>query len=235
MEAHFLGLVDYEACLALQQRLVYEVSGRTDGQIALLICEHSNLITIGRHGSRAHICLDDDQLVSRQLQVRWVNRGGGCIVHAPGQLAVYPIVPLAWHGLTVGAYLSRLTSGILSALAQVRVAAEYQPGGCGIWMRGGQVAVVGAAVKNWTTYHGAFINVSPAIQLFRPVQTDALSRQPMSSLAAQLHHPPRMAALRAELVPQLATAFGCGRYHLYTGHPLMANLRLLNSHATCVG
>ena len=29
----------------------------------------------------------------------------------------------------------------------------------------------------------------------------------------------RMSSVRAELIPHLADAFGCDRYHLHTGHP----------------
>src|SRR5207253_1664853 len=51
VEAYLLGTVDYEACLALQNRLVYEASGGNDGRISLLVCEHPPIITVGRRGS----------------------------------------------------------------------------------------------------------------------------------------------------------------------------------------
>src|SRR5437867_2374094 len=80
LSVHLLGLVDFEACQALQQRLVYESSGRRDGHITLLICEHPTVITIGRQGSRADIRLDARELASRGINLRWVNRGGGTLV-----------------------------------------------------------------------------------------------------------------------------------------------------------
>ena len=40
------------------------------------------------------------ELAQRQLAIRYIGRGGGAILHAPGQLAIYPIVPLDWHGWT---------------------------------------------------------------------------------------------------------------------------------------
>ena len=100
-EAYLLGSVDFEACLALQQRLVYEAAGRDDGQITLLLCEHPLTITVGRQGSRADIRLGQSaSWKAGGSRSRWVNRGGGCLVHAPGQLAIYPIVPLEPHGFT---------------------------------------------------------------------------------------------------------------------------------------
>ena len=162
VEAFFLGKIDFEACLALQRRLVFEAGGRADGQIALLLCEHPGLITVGRLGSRAHIHLSPRELTSRRLEVSWVNRGGGCLLHAPGQLAVYPIVPLWWHRFTVGEYLNRLQSGILATLNELGIAGQTRAGSHGIWGRTGQLVAFGAAVKNWTTYYGAYINVDPA-------------------------------------------------------------------------
>src|SRR5436190_21819309 len=89
VEAYLLGQVDYDVCLALQQRLVYEVSGRRDGQIALLLCEHPLSITVGRRGSWSHIHFDEAELTRRSIGVKFVNRGDGVVLHAPGQLAVY--------------------------------------------------------------------------------------------------------------------------------------------------
>ena len=221
VEVYMLGTLDFDVALALQQRLVYELSGRNDGQIALLICEHPNLITIGRQGSRDHIRLSDRGLARRQVALRWVNRGGGCLLHTPGQLALYPIVPLAWYGLSVGEYLQRLQSGMLQALAELRVTSHTRPGRHGIWGRGGQLAVFGAAVKHWTTYYGAYLNVRPATGIFPYVDSDPVDHTPMSSLSAQRQRPLSISAVRSALVPHLSAAFGCQRYHLYSGHPLL--------------
>lgn len=224
VEAFFLGKIDFEACLALQRRLVFEAGGRADGQIALLLCEHPGLITVGRLGSRAHIHLSPRELTSRRLEVSWVNRGGGCLLHAPGQLAVYPIVPLWWHRFTVGEYLNRLQSGILATLNELGIAGQTRAGSHGIWGRTGQLVAFGAAVKNWTTYYGAYINVDPAMRTFRSIESDPWGQTPASSLAAERQKPVKMSTVRATIVSHLASALLCERYHLYTGHPLVAQV-----------
>jgi lipoyl(octanoyl) transferase len=224
VETFLLGQVEFDTALALQQRLVFEAGGRADGQIALVLCEHPPLVTVGRIGSRTHIRMSPRELASRQLDVRWVNRGGGCLLHAPGQLAVYPIVPLAWHGFTVGDYLNRLQSGIVATLDELGIAGQTRLRTPGVWGRSGQLASIGVAVKCWTTYFGAYINVDPAMQAFRMIDSDPLGGTPASSLAAERRQPLKMATVRATIVRHLATAFGCERYHLYTGHPLVAEL-----------
>ena len=84
LQVYLLGVVDFEAALALQRRLAYEVAGDRD-RAALVVCEHPPLITVGRQGSRAHILCDPDELHARRWRVRWVNRGGGCGMLPPGQ------------------------------------------------------------------------------------------------------------------------------------------------------
>ena len=55
LEVYLLGIVDFDSALFLQERLAYEISGRSDAMGTLLLCEHPPLITVGREGSRSHI------------------------------------------------------------------------------------------------------------------------------------------------------------------------------------
>ena len=222
LAAYLLGTLDFEICLALQQRLVYEAGGRQDGQISLLICEHLPAITVGRQGSRCDIRFGPRALTSEGLAVRWINRGGGSLVHAPGQLAIYPIVPLAWQGWSVGDYLGRLQNGIAAALAELGFHGQPSDGRWGLWGRSGQIVALGVAVKNWTTYYGAYVNVSPARRLLSAVASDAKRRAAMSSLAIERQQPVKMSRVREGLVRHLAAAFDSPRYHLHTGHALLA-------------
>ena len=82
-----------------------------DGGGSLVLCEHPPTISVGRSGSRAHILLDDEELRGRGVAVRWVNRGGGCVLHLPGQLVGYLALPLAASGLDVRALSRRAAPG----------------------------------------------------------------------------------------------------------------------------
>jgi lipoyl(octanoyl) transferase len=245
LQAFLLGQVEFERALALQQRLVAEAHRRGDGQISLLLCEHPPIITIGRGGSAGEIALENRLVRSRQVEVRWVNRGGGCLLHCPGQLAIYPLVPLRWHGLSVGEFLDRFHLGIVKTLDDLNV----QLGGKGdrhvlfealsrpprqnapvpfsvanrhgVLGRTGQLAALAVAVRHWITYYGGYLNVCPPMGLFRLVESDSHGQPPMSCLVAERCGPARMTAVRAALVRRLAECFGCDRYHLYTGHPLL--------------
>ncbi|HZN35768.1 MAG TPA: hypothetical protein VFB80_18190 [Pirellulaceae bacterium] len=222
MHIHLLGTVDYEDCLTLQRRLAYDAMTRADGRIVALICEHPPLVTIGRAGSRAHVRFTGAELAQRQLTIRYVGRGGGAILHAPGQLAVYPIVPLGSRGWTIGDYLRRLQQALARVLVELQVRPLAVPGSFALAGRSGILAVIGAAVRQGVTQHGAYLNVNPAMRDFGRVEVAA--GQTMSSLLSQLALPTKMTRVRAALVMHLAEALELERYHLHTGHPLLAEL-----------
>ena len=223
---HFLGTVDIQAALALQSRLVYEAGGRDDDRLEVLFIEHLPAITIGRAGSRAHIRLSPAQLASEQIEVQWVGRGGGAVLHQGGQLAVYPIVPLARRGWSVGEYMTRFRRGISEGLRALQIRApveEHRPGLCG---RTGQLVSFGVGVRNWITQHGAWVNVdvSPKwlsqVAASPPDTASPRSKATMSSLLAERQGPVTMSQVRSALVTALATAFDCPRQHVHSGHPL---------------
>lgn len=219
---HLLGQVDYEDCLSLQRRLAYDALTRADGRIIVLICEHSPLVTIGRGGSRGHVRLTGSELVERQLEVRYVGRGGGAILHAPGQLAIYPIVPLDWQRWTVGEYLRQLQAALGRLLQEFKIQPQEVPGSFSLAGRNGVLAAVGVSVRQGVTMHGAFLNVNPDLRDFGRVEV--APGRTMTSLLSHRALPTKMTKVRAALVTHLADALGLERYHLHTGHPLLAEL-----------
>lgn len=221
VEAHLLGRVDFGRCLELQERLVEETCGGQDGRVSLLVCEHPDVITIGRGGSPADVELDSRPIRSRRVEVRWVKRGGGAMLHTPGQLAVYPIVPLRWHGFSVGEYLDLLQNAVVQTIRGLGIAVHTRPDHHGVWGRTGQLAALGVAVREWVTWHGAYLNVCPSMGLFKLVDADPIEHSPMGCLVAEHRKPVRMTTVRVELIRHLTDALGCTRYHLHTGHPYL--------------
>lgn len=224
LEVRLLGCVDFDSAMSLQDRLVFELSNRDDTQGGLLICEHPPLITVGREGSREHILAGQQELISRELDVRWLNRGGGCLVHAPGQLAVYPVVPLDRLGIGLSEYRRILGECVIAMCREMRMAAWQIDDRAEVCCRLGQFAWIGVAVKSWVAYHGLFINVSPAPELSRLVRPSDIGER-VTSMASQRARITPMHVVRESLVRHLASRLGYQRYHVYTGHPLLHRTR----------
>lgn len=228
LEVHLLGVVDFDACLYLQERLVAEIAGRNDGRGAMLVCEHPPLLTIGREGSRSHITCPPEELTARQMEVRWLGRGGGCVVHVPGQLAVYPILPLGRRQMGLAALRDRIEEAVGDMCREFRIDTWCKPESAGVWSRGGQIAQIGLAVHSGVSMQGLFVNVSPRMDFLRLVRSE---QGRITSLSAERRIPTAMPAVRESLIRHLAARLNYERYHLYTGHPLLRRTRRMVAYA----
>ncbi len=221
LRVYLLGRVDFEAALALQRSLVYQVAGeRHTG--ALVLCEHPPLLTVGRQGSPAQFLGGLDELRARRWPIRWVNRGGGSLLHLPGQFAVYSILPLDRLGLGVQTYLDRLQQVVIAVLEDFGVRAATRLGQTGVWVGKRLIAGIGVAVRDWVAYFGASLNVNPDLVPFRLVHSGAPGDQTMTSLERERRGPLRPALVRQRLVEHFADAFPHDRLSLFSTHPLLA-------------
>jgi len=220
LEVHLLGLVDFAATLGLQEQQVYELSGRTDLNGTLFLCEHPPLISIGREGSRSQILLDDDEISRRELALRWVARGGPAICHAPGQLAIYLQIPLNRLKIGLSRFRTLFESAVVSACQELKIPAKRQAEETGIWTRGGQLGYFGAGVKSWITCQGIFLNVSIDPRLLDWVRIDSEGTRSVSMQSLRLD-PIRMPQVRETLIRRIAATFGYTATEVSTGHPLL--------------
>jgi lipoyl(octanoyl) transferase len=234
LQVYLLGTVDFDEMLQFQRRLVYEVSGDR-ARAALVLCEHGPAISVGREGSREHINYEGHELAAREWPVRWVNRGGGCLLHLPGQLALYPILPLDRLGLNLNEYLDRLHGVLLEAIACLKLHASRRADIAGIWIDGRLAAHIGVAVRQWVTYFGAAVNVHPDLEPFRRVLVAGPGEPPMTSLARESKDRVRDAALRQRLVESFARQFGYDRVALFHSHPALTRPTADNALATAAG
>ncbi len=221
LEVYMLGLVDFLEVQQLQRRIVYDLGEQ--GGAALILCEHPPTISVGRAGSRAHIGPDDDTLRSLGIKVHWVNRGGGCVFHLPGQLSAYFALPLETVGLTLSEYLDRLHTAIVMVLEEFDLTGTFRPGVPGVFSGQAQIATVGVAVSRWIAYHGLTLNVGPYLELFDVLEERGIGKAPLryTSMEARRQRHTAMSKVREALVRRLEEVFGLERHHVYTRHPMI--------------
>ena len=220
LEVHLLGLVDFDAALALQERLIYDISGRQDRMGSVLVCEHPPVVTLGAEASAVHVPESREVLSQSGIDVRWVGRGGGACCHAPGQLAVYCVLPLDRLGFDLRRFRDGLEEACVQTCHEVHVPARRRDGLPGVWGRGGHLAMTGAAYRNGVTCHGLFLNVAPDPSFLALAQTNA-EGEPATSMQAQLLRRVPMGRVREAFIRHLAAAFEYEQTHIYTGHPLL--------------
>ena len=188
--AVYLGELEYGTAWRLQQLLV-ERRARGEGQDLLLLCQHPDVITVGRR-QRAQA-----NILEARFPVFEIERGGDATYHGPGQLVGYPILSLqpgrgaehgdAWGERDLHAYLRALEDGLAALCAECGVATGRKPGQTGVWTADEQrkLASLGIAVRRWVTFHGFALNVTTELSRFSTLNPCGLSARVMTSLLAE--------------------------------------------------
>ena len=221
------GRIPHDGYTAMAERLAWEVSEPGGRPPTLVIYEPAAAITIGRLGSRADVALSDDELRRRALDLRFVGRGGGAVLHGPGQIGVALFTTLADLGLgphDLGGYLERFETGLEAAIRRLRCGTGRDSRSHGIFGRTGLLAAVGLAVRRGVAWHGGFVNVQCPLELQRrvhavPVAVGAETTT-MGSVEADVRRRVRLQDARAALVEHLVDAFEFPRSHIQSGFPV---------------
>ena len=153
-------------------------------------------------------------------------------MHAPGQLAIYPVLPLDRLGLGLNEYLSRLADVLIDVLRTFSVAAHREQGSPAVWVSSRPIAGIGVAVRDWVSYFGACLNINPDLELFRVVHWEKPAGAIMTSLERERHAPLRPSLVRERLIESFAEHFGFDQTYFFSEHPLLRRKASRNALAT---
>ena len=199
-----LGRLDYEAALAVQERIL-EAKTRGAADDCLILVEHPHVITTGRREARAHI------LDPGGVPVHATSRGGDVTYHGPGQLVGYPILDLKPDRRDLHRYLRSLEGVLIRALGAFGLHGERDERATGAWVGGAKVAAIGIRVSSgWITSHGFALNADTDLSHFDAIVPCGLHGRPVTSLSRLLGRrvTPELAA--SAVVAAMAAEFGYG-------------------------
>lgn len=162
--------VPYEEALAFQEQRVADIIAGKAGPCVWFL-EHPPLYTSGT-SAKADGLVDPER-----FPVYNAGRGGEYTYHGPGQLVVYVMIDLkqlfAPAPPDLKAYITRLESWIINALAEYGVRGFLKEGMIGVWVDdAGQhkkIAAIGVRVKKWVAFHGLCINVAPDLTHYQGI------------------------------------------------------------------
>ena len=199
-----LGLVDYEAALAIQKETEQAVKLGAQPD-TLLLLEHPHTLTIGRRGDSAAVLLDPEQLQRRNVTVFETNRGGKVTYHGLGQLVGYPIVKLSPDREDVHRYMRDLEEVLIRALSDFGIEAFRIDGLTGVYTARGKIAAIGVHIARWVTTHGFALNVNTDLSYFNFII--ACEGEPVTSMEQLLGSETPLSEVEDRIVDRFAEVF----------------------------
>jgi len=205
--AYLADTVAFDAILAVQRRLIYELE--VTGDAGLILCEHTGGVTVGRGGSLTHIRTVDENGELTDLAPRFVARGGGCWLHTPGQLAGYLIGDLGRLAKSADDYLYRFESALIESLADFDVKAVRDERHSGLFAGGKRIAALGLAVTRNMVHYGFLLNVGPWLRQFEVIAEPGADHKPVrqTSMESVRGRPVEASRLRSRLIERIREEF----------------------------
>jgi lipoate-protein ligase B len=172
-----LELRDYSEVLGLQRKLVGLRSNKSISDTLVLV-QHPHVFTLGKG------VLGEAPAEISGVPVFRIERGGQWTYHGPGQLVGYPILDLDLQQRNIHGFLRKIEETMILALGEFGIIAERHQGQTGVWVQKKKIASIGAAIRNWTTFHGFALNVSTDLSFFQLIEPCGLPSSTMISMQA---------------------------------------------------
>jgi lipoyl(octanoyl) transferase len=205
----WLGRVGHADAFAEQEARRERVLDGDDGAQALLLCEHTPVITLGRSADRGHILAPAAALATAGVEVVQTDRGGDVTYHGPGQLMVYPVVRVRGG---VVALLERIAGALAAIAAELGApGAAWQRDPAGLWWGGAKLAACGLHLRRGVVVHGwAFDLATPPAMwsLIQPcgLATPVVSVETIRARRGVVGEVPSVAAIADRFGPSIADA-----------------------------
>jgi lipoate-protein ligase B len=175
-----LGLRDYTEVLELQRKLV-DLRARKLIPDTLIIVEHPHVFTVGK------AVPEDVPDAVEGVPVLRIERGGQWTYHGPGQLVGYPILDLNARGRDIHRFLSAIEQTVILAIGDFGILGG-QGEQTGVWVGKKKIASIGAAIRNWISFHGFALNVNTDLAYFHKISPCGFHGSTITSMRAELGH-----------------------------------------------
>lgn len=199
-----LGCLDYreslERQLAEHQRVV------DGGPPVFLLVEHPPVLTLGKNADLSNLLLDRESLARMGVLIAETDRGGEVTAHVPGQLVVYPIIPVTRFELTPRRYVNLLEESVIRVLEQYDIAATRDSEHPGVWVGGDKICAVGIRIRTRVAMHGFALNVNNEFGLFETIIPCGIRARGVTSLQKELGQAVPMDDVKERIVFELSHA-----------------------------
>lgn len=194
-----LGLTSYEPVFAAMREYTDARNASSADQIWMT--QHEPVFTQGQAGKAEHV------LVAGDVPVVQTDRGGQVTYHGPGQIVGYLLFDLKRLGVTVRGLVTGIEQAVVAVLAGYGIPAAPRADAPGVYVDGAKIAALGLRVRRGYSYHGLALNVCMDLEPFSRINPCGMSGLAVTQVC-DLGGPARLATVQADLLRQLALAYG---------------------------
>ncbi|WP_372739441.1 lipoyl(octanoyl) transferase LipB [Neptunomonas sp.] len=184
-----LGIQPYQPIWHKMQAFTDQRNAETADEIWVL--QHEPVFTQGQAGKEEHLLLTGD------IPVVQVDRGGQVTYHGPGQLVIYLLLDLRRNKLGVRDVVTLMEKAVIATLQHYGVDAYAKPDAPGVYVGDAKIASLGLRVRRGCTFHGLALNLDMDLEPFLRINPCGYAGMAMTQLCT----------LVADADPQQATAF----------------------------
>ena len=210
------GVVPYGLALAMQLHLRQRIAAlpSQDQQTGYLLClQHPPVITLGKRGLPDAL-LNPATLKEQGIEVFKIDRGGEATYHEPGQLVVYPILPLQSMQLGVVDLIRNMAECMAECVRPFGAEVAYDKEVPGLWTTPDathpvrrKMASVGMRVSKGVSTHGIAINLINDMRGFQLIVPCGMPGTPFCNLLDFIKKKPTTRREQDALVERVLSDF----------------------------
>jgi lipoate-protein ligase B len=212
-----LGLRDYAEVWELQRKLV-DLRAKKLIPDTLIMVEHPHVFTVGKAVPGETPNQIDGVPVFR------IERGGQWTYHGLGQLVGYPILDLDERQRDIHAFLRSIEETLIFAVGAFGIVGGRGEQ-TGVWVGKKKIASIGAAIRNWISFHGFALNVNTDLKYFHKISPCGFHGSTMTSMKAELGYEVNFDEVKKHVVDGFEKAFdvNLGKAAPETLHAMVAS------------
>lgn len=169
-----LGIQPYQPVWQKMQAFTDQRTPETPDEIWVL--QHEPVFTQGQAGKAEHLLLTGD------IPVVQVDRGGQVTYHGPGQLVIYLLLDLRRNKLGVRDVVTLMETAIIATLQHYGVEAFAKPDAPGVYVGDAKIASLGLRVRRGCTFHGLALNLDMDLEPFLRINPCGYAGMAMTQL-----------------------------------------------------
>ena len=171
--------VDYHESINILEERVKDVLLGNKSELLWIVEYDKDVYSAG-------IRAKSSELLNKNINLVYTNRGGKITYHGPGQKVIYFVLDLNKRGKDIRKLVKSIENCIINILDEYNIKSKPDRKNVGIWVKEKdetkKIAAIGIKVKKWIAYHGFSLNIDNDIKKYRNIIPCGLDNKKITNL-----------------------------------------------------